>query len=421
MSHVLLLPFGTSGSVFPYIWLGRHLLRRGHRVTMITAPMHQESAISAGLNFVALGNDVVEQMLQDPNLWRPGQDSKVAYHHAGRATRYYAEAIEAVIARDGMPDLMLAPMICFGARLLREKRRIPLVTVHLFPMMFITAYEVPLCIPGSRLLRRLPLWMRRVVLALPNPFDLFALSAVWKCCGEHCVTRPLSLWRQWWHSPDGVLALFPAWFAPPQPDWPKNLLQWDFPLEDMAEERPFDPALSNFLHEGAKPVIFTVGSGHYHTTEFFAIALELTKRLGCRAVFVTAKSTQIPAPLPPSIFVVSYAPFAKLLPHASVFVHHGGIGTSSLTMAAGVPQLVVDMALDQHDNAERLERLGVGLSIPRSRFSTERVLPLLQRCLSDQAMQTKAREYAAKFKTKRDVGPMIDWLEEKYLRRAERT
>ena len=416
MSHVLLLPFGTSGSIFPFIWLGRLLMRRGHRVTMITARIHQESAISAGLNFVAVGNDVVEQMLQDPGLWQPGNGSKVAYQHAGRATGDYVKAIEALIAREGVPDLMLAPMICFGARLMREKRRIPLVSVHLYPMMFVGAYDVPQIIPLVRWLRRLPLWVRQAILAFPNPLDFFALFSVWRCCAENGVTKPLSLWRQWWHSPDAVLALFPAWFAQPQPDWPKNLLQWDFPLEDMAAERPLEPDLQAFLQAGAAPVVFTPGTGHHHAARFFETAVTLTKKIGCRAVFLTSKTTQVPKDLPPSIFVAAYAPFSALLPHASAFVHHGGIGTIAQSLAAGVPQLVVDMALDQHDNAERLERLGAGLSIRASRFSPERALPLLRLCLSDQRLQMKAKEFAARIKANRDAQPIVAWLEERYLR-----
>ena len=416
MSHVLLLPFGTSGSIFPFIWLGRLLMRRGHRVTMITARIHQEPAISAGLNFVAVGNDAVEQMLQDPGLWRPGIGSKVAYQHAGHATGDYVQAVEALIAREGVPDLMLAPMICFGARLMREKLHIPLVSVHLYPMMFVSAYDVPQIIPLVRWLRRLPLWVRQAILAFPNPLDFFALFSVWRCCAENGVTKPLSLWRQWWHSPDAVLALFPAWFAQPQPDWPKNLLQWDFPLEDMAAERPLEPDLQAFLQAGAAPVVFTPGTGHHHATRFFETAVTLTEKLGCRAVFLTSKTTQVPEGLPPSIFVAAYAPFSALLPHASAFVHHGGIGTIAQSLAVGVPQLVVDMALDQHDNAERLERLGAGLSIRASRFSPERALPLLQRCLSDQRLQMKAKELAAKIKANRNAGPIVEWLEERYLR-----
>lgn len=415
MSHVLLLPFGTSGSIFPFIWLGRLLMRRGHRVTMITARLHEQHAVSAGLNFAAVGNDALEQMLSDPHLWRTGHGSKVAYQHAGRATGDYVEAVEAFIAREGMPDLMLAPMICFGARLMREKRGIPLVSVHLYPMMFVSAYDVPLVIPLVRWVRRLPVWVRKAILAFPNPLDVFALFSVRRSCAKNGVTKPWSLWKQWWHSPDGVLALFPAWFAQPQPDWPQNLLQWNFPMEDMAAERPLDPELKAFLDAGAAPVVFTPGTGHHHARQFFETALALKEKLGCRAVFLTPQTTQVPADLPAGIFVASYAPFSAVLPHASAFVHHGGIGTIAQSLAAGVPQLVVEMALDQHDNAERVARLGVGLSIPVSRFSVERALPLLQRCLSDPQMREKARQLAPRNDVARDTEAVVAWIEQRIM------
>lgn len=415
MSHVLLLPFGTSGSIFPFIWLGRLLMRRGHRVTMITARFHEQHAVSAGLNFVAVGNDALEQMLSDPHLWRTGRGSKVAYQHAAAATGDYVEAVEALIAREGMPDLMLAPMICFGARLIREKRGIPLVSVHLYPMMFVSAYDVPLVIPLVRWVRRLPVWVRKAILAFPNPLDFFALFSVRRSCAQNGVNKPWSLWKQWWHSPDGVLALFPAWFAQPQPDWPRNLLQWNFPMEDMAAERPLAPELKAFLDAGAAPVVFTPGTGHHHARQFFETALALKEKLGCRAVFLTSQTTQVPADLPAGIFVAAYAPFSAVLPHASVFVHHGGIGTIAQSLAAGVPQLVVEMALDQHDNAERVARLGVGLSIPVSRFSVGRALPLLQRCLSDQHMREKARQLTSRNAAARDPEAVVAWIEQRIM------
>ncbi len=42
--------------------------------------------------------------------------------------------------------------------------------------------------------------------------------------------------------------------------------------------------------------------------------------------------------------VEEFVPFGKLLKHASVFIHHGGIGTMSQGFRAGVPQMVMAMA-----------------------------------------------------------------------------
>jgi rhamnosyltransferase subunit B len=54
-------------------------------------------------------------------------------------------------------------------------------------------------------------------------------------------------------------------------------------------------------------------------------------------------------------------------------VHHGGIGTAAQGLAAGVPQLVMPLAHDQPDNADRLKRLGVGRELRPKRFTAANV------------------------------------------------
>jgi rhamnosyltransferase subunit B len=69
------------------------------------------------------------------------------------------------------------------------------------------------------------------------------------------------------------VVLFPPWFAQPQPDWPANTLQWDFPLEDIAKERPLNDDVLQFLDAGEKPIVFTPGSANIQARRFFEVAL----------------------------------------------------------------------------------------------------------------------------------------------------
>lgn len=179
---------------------------------------------------------------------------------------------------------MIAPLTAFGARMAREKHGIPLVTVHLQPMVFMSAYDTPVVHWSLAWLCALPLWLKRLLLSLPPLVDLLALPRLRKICAENGVIPPDSIWREWWHSPDGVLLLFSEWFARPQPDWPENLLQWDFPMEDLGSERPMIPEIRKFLDEGERPVVFTAGSAKVKAERFFETALEVVKRLGIRAV-----------------------------------------------------------------------------------------------------------------------------------------
>lgn len=408
MSHIVLLPFGSAGDVFPFIWLGKMLMGRGHQVTMVSTCLFSEAAEAAGIGFVPLGTaEEIEAIAKDRRIWKLGIGTKVVIDYAVKWSVRYLEAIEKL----GHIDLMMAPLTAFGARMAREKHGIPLITVHLQPLVFVSAYDMPLLHPHLRCLQVLPVWLKRFLLFLPNAVDLLALPGIRKICRENHVIPPKSLWREWWDSPDGILALFPEWFGNPQPDWPKNLLQWDFPMEDLTAEVGMPPELSEFLAAGEKPVVFTPGSANVQAEKFFASAAEAVKSLGIRAVFVTRMESQIPAGMEGRILQVDFVPFSKLLVHASVFVHHGGVGTMAQGFRAGVPQLVMAMSHDQPDNADRLEKLGAGIGLMARDFTPARVTKDLGKLLGASSFADAAEVLKRKTEARRDVAELVGWIE----------
>jgi rhamnosyltransferase subunit B len=414
MAHVALLPFGSAGDVFPFVWLGRLLRSRGHRVTMIAACLFEEAARGAGLEVIPWGAPAdFERLIADPRIWKSYQGTKMVFEFAGESAEAFLQPIEQRHGSSDAIDLLLAPCTAFGARIAREKLGVPLINVHLQPAVMISAHETPILFPGMEHLQKLPLWFRKWLIRLPNPADRFAAPAVARVCAAHEVTPPKSLWWDWAHSPDGTLCLFPEWFAAPQPDWPAGVKQWDFPLEDLAAEQPLSEALQSFLSSGDKPIVFTPGSANIHARRFFEVALAAVIRLQKRAVFVTRKLDQLPPSLPVSIMPVEYVPFSTLLPHAAAFVHHGGIGTMSQGFAAGIPQLIMAMAHDQPDNAWRLTRLGAGLGLTPHTFTPDRVSAALQRLLNEPTFLQSARQCQQKTLARRDVSALVEWIEEK--------
>lgn len=410
MSRILLLPHGTSGDVLPMIWIGRQLVARGHQVALVWLEAFRELVEKSGLEFIPFNEEGYQEMINDPGYWKPHQGIKLTYAYAGRCCRHCCDAVLEHARHHGAPDLMLAPMINFAARLLRETLGVPLISTHLSTLQLMSSHAVPRTIPAARLLRRLPVPLRKFFMHWVAPYDRHAAPQLRRCCGQHGVRLPRRL-RDWWHSPDGSLALFPEWFAKPQPDWPVNTLQWDFPLEDLADIQRQQPELDAFLDAGDKPVVFTLGTAHLHSERFFAVAAIIIARLGRRAVFLARDASQVPAGLPASVFVTAYAPFSTLLPRAAAFVHHGGIGTLSQCLAAGLPQLIIPMAYDQPDNAKHVEALGAGLRLPIARLTVERALPLLRRCLEDEGIRRQAAEGARRVRNRPPVGELVEWLE----------
>jgi rhamnosyltransferase subunit B len=414
--HVALLPFGSAGDVFPFIWLGRQLRARGHEVTIITASLFESAARAAGLDVVALGTrEEFEAFMADPRLWKLYHGTRMVFEFAGANSEVHLKTLQLLVEGGRRPDLLMAPCTAFGARLAREKWRIPLATVHLQPAVMISAHDFPVLLPGMERLRALPLWLRKILVRTPNPADRFSAPPIRQLCQAHGIPFPKSLWWDWGHSPDGVLCLFPEWFAGPQPDWPNQVFQWTFPLEDLAAEQPLDHHLRQFLAGPDKPIVFTPGSANIQAERFFEVALEAVRRLDRRAVFVTRKLAQLPARLPETVLPVEYAPFSSLLPHAAAFVHHGGIGTLSQSLAAGVPQLIVAMAHDQPDNAFRVQRLGAGLGLTAATFTPDRATAALSRLLSNSSFAATSAEFARKLQDDRDAEALLHWVETRQL------
>ena len=140
-----------------------------------------------------------------------------------------------------------------------------------------------------------------------------------------------------------------------------------FAFYDGRNELEMPPELSRFLDDGPPPIVFTLGSSAvWVARDFYRESIAAAKLLGRRAVLLIGDDrNRSDEPLPPEVIAVNYAPFEALLPRACAMVHHGGVGTTSQGLRAGVPTLIVPFAFDQPDNAAHAERLGTSRTLPR--------------------------------------------------------
>jgi len=365
----LMSALGSAGDVHPFIAIGEALVARGHEVRILASPPFEERIRRAGLAFAPLGTaEDYERVLQRAELWDPRRGARLILDELlQRLPEGYAATDR--YAADG-DVVLVGSTLSWGMRLVQEKRGLPAATVHLSPVCLQSATQ-PAILPGIGDLSWMPAWALRALQAAGERFVLDRmigprLNAFRATLGLAPVRR---IWSRWMHSPDLVVGAWPAWFAPPQPDWPPSTITSAFPLFG---ERGTDlsPALAAFLDDGAAPVGITPGSAMAHGEAFFARALAACEADGRRVVLISPYRARLPSPLPDRVHAVDYAPFAALLPRLSALIHHGGIGTSAQALAAGIPQLVVPFAHDQFDNAARLSRLGVSRTLGLSDRAT---------------------------------------------------
>ena len=418
MAHMLLLPIGSSGDVHPFVALGLALRERGHRVTVITGISFESLIRRADLDFIGLGTiEEFETALRNPDAWHPrrGFDFVMRW-----GVLPWIRPIYDLIAERYVPGetVVVASLLAFGARLAQEKLGVPMVSVELQPAVLRSSYQAPV-LPGMWMPGWLPGPIKRFMYWLGDTLVLDpvvkpATNAVRAELGLPPVRRLLN---EWWHSPERIIGLYPPWYAPPQPDWPRQLVLTGFPLFDERGLTDAPRAVLDFLDAGA-PIAFTAGSANRHAHAFFAEAVETCRLLGRRGLLVTRYPDQLPATLPDGVMHCPYIPFSQLLSRSAAFVHHGGIGTTAQALAAGVPQLVMPFAHDQPDNAARAVRLGVGRSLMPRRFKAPAVARVLDELLKSDTVAERCREVARKFNAADPIAETCRLVEELVPRKA---
>lgn len=398
MLHVLLATLGSAGDLHPYVALGRALARRGHRVTLVTHGYYEPLVRRAGLGYAELAPaGEFLALTRERRL----TSVRVAFRLvAERAVVPFTRRLYRIIEERHEPGrtVVVANALAFGARLAQEKLGVPLATVHIYPFDFRSLHASP----------HFPRWLPRALKrlgyrALDAVVDRRLAPATNAFRAELGLAPVARLLAQWWQSPRRILGLFPEWFGPPQPDWPPQTLLTGFPLYDESCVLAVPPGAERFLDAGEPPIVFATASWMQHAARFFEASAEACARLGRRGLLLTAFPQQLPARLPDGVRHFESIPYAWLLPRAAAFVHHGGIGSVSSALAAGVPQLVTPLILDQPDNAARLRGLGVAATLQPRAYRAPAAAAALERLLASPAVAARCRELARRLEASRGV------------------
>jgi UDP:flavonoid glycosyltransferase YjiC (YdhE family) len=413
VKRILFATIGSLGDLHPCLALGLELARRGHRVTIASTGFYRSKVEALGLGFVPLRPDWNpsdrELIAQCADL-KTGPEvliRRIVLPHL-RAT--YNDLLAA--AREA--DLMIAGELVYGAPLVSEKLGLRWASATLSPASFLSAHDpsVLVNVPGMIHLRKLGWPVYRAVMNVGRLGMRHWWDPVRQLRREEGLRPDCDPLFRDKFSPNLVLALFSSLLARPQPDWPRQTVQPGFVFfdgRDAADDAPAE--LTAFLAAGDGPIVFTMGSTAVHNPgDFYDASAEAARLLGRRAVLLVGAN---PAPRAPSkdILVLPYAPYSQIFPHAAAIVHQGGSGTTGQAMLAGKPMVFVPYGWDQPDNAARVERLGMGLHVPRSRYSARTAADALERLLNDVRFAKRATEVGEQIQAEHGLTGACDAIE----------
>ncbi|KIF76838.1 hypothetical protein QR77_29245 [Streptomyces sp. 150FB] len=132
------------------------------------------------------------------------------------------------------------------------------------------------------------------------------------------------------------------------------------------------------------------------------------------AALLPAQIEELKGAVPANTRLVSGVPLHTLLPTCSAVIHHGGFGSATGAMAAGVPQLCVTTpSSDQIYRARAVESAGAGLLLVHHEAGTERIRTAVRRLLDEPgfaAGAARVRDEAMAHPTPRDIVPELERL-----------
>lgn len=413
--RIILNTFGSFGDIHPYMAIAMELQHRGHTPVVATMESYREKIEGAGLEFVPVRPNVPQPKEQDSKFLE-----KIMEPRTG--PRFLMEGIVFPAVRDSYADLLKAVA---GADLLVTHPAAPAgplvgrttgmtwISTVLAPFSFISAYDPP--VP--------PFWQWTRKLSLLGPgvmrFLLDLSKSTYKAKPVAELREELGLedngnpMFEGQHSPTRVLALFSKLFAQPQPDWPSQTEVTGFCFYDGNRETQAPDELVEFLDSGAPPIVFTLGSSAvWVARDFFRESIEAARRLGRRAVLLIGDERNLPSSLPEGVIALDYVPYQSLLPRACAVVHHGGVGTTSQGLLAGVPTLIVPFAFDQSDNAEHARKLGTSRTLYQKNYFTPKVANELDELLRRPLYTHRAQEVSRQLQQEDGPGRAAELVEQ---------
>ncbi len=406
--RVLFCPFGSEGDVNPLIWIAEGMAARGHDVVFIITPHYQRLIDKKGFTAVPIGTE--EQFLafaRNPKAWDPQNGPRTVIKGM---VDTIPEAIAAFERAGDQFDVAILSTLGLAIGSLAEAKGIPRIMVHMQPICVRSIHDFPLFMTSLGFLQHTPLWLKRAFFWLVDRLIWVVAERPLNRLRHHL---GLPAWRNFYeeglHGGIGGIAMFPDWFASRQPDWPSGVQTFNFPVS--AERHPLPSDLDAFLSRGEPPVIWTHGSANFDINHFQSCALRASETLGLRCLLVSLDPPK--ESLPETAFHFPHVRFEDIFPRCLAAVHHGGIGTTSKAVAAGLPQLIIPKSHDQPDNAQRISRLGLGKMLTYKALDTPQLEQTLQELVASQDIKNTCNAFKTRVGGEAAKGELLDWIEQR--------
>eukprot|EP00747_Dinoflagellata_sp_TGD_P103788 gnl/TRDRNA2_/TRDRNA2_169076_c0_seq2.p1 gnl/TRDRNA2_/TRDRNA2_169076_c0~~gnl/TRDRNA2_/TRDRNA2_169076_c0_seq2.p1 ORF type:complete len:590 (+),score=102.40 gnl/TRDRNA2_/TRDRNA2_169076_c0_seq2:37-1806(+) len=232
------------------------------------------------------------------------------------------------------------------------------------------------------------------------------------------------------------IGAFSAAFWPPPKDWPTANVEVVGNIRLSAKDQveycqkgstyfsvgSEHQSCVDFLAAGSPPVYIGWGSMRVHTPEYMTrLAVGALKAAGQRGLIISGwaglsircleaeEDSELREYCRENVLFVKAAPHEWLFPQCACAVHHGGIGTTQASLAAGTPTVVTPCFADQHDIAELMtaRKTGAGTCL-LSKVTVEELGGKIRKCCEDKEIIATAKKLGEDMQKETGLQHLLD-------------
>jgi sterol 3beta-glucosyltransferase len=406
---ITILTYGSRGDVQPFLPLSLGLMARGHAVKLAAPSRFKELVEGCRIQFVPLAGE-------PEDLSRRFNDAGYNFVKMVWTMMDHAIEIGADIMRQtedackGVDLIIHTFSHAVGAHTLARERNIPDIHIQGFPMFTPTGDYPNVTMPDLKL--RTLNYLTHVV----------SKKITWWTSkfGFEQVRRRARLPKRKLYFPFDDDPLRPptpilcAWspsLLPPSSEWGSNVYVTGYYF--FSDNKTYQPAieLQRFLDAGAPPVCVSFGSMINRDAEridkIVRFALTQTNSRG----IILSGWSDLKNGTSGDLLYLDAIPHDWLLPRCKMVIHHGGAGTVSAGLRAGIPNIVVPFTADQPFWGRRVHAVGAGPKpILVKSLSEEKLIRALIDA-NDQVIRKRAQDIGRRIRSEKGVQQAVSLIE----------
>lgn len=398
---ITLLTSGTRGDVVPYIALGEGLREAGYNVRIAAPSGFANLFTNLGgetppVQFVPFNGNPTDLLIEQGDATpmtlgtNPIRSLQATRRFLQKARPLYRRMLYTAAEACRGSDLLIHGLPTIWGAHIAEGLGIPAVRANLQPLT--STREFPSAL--------LP--FRFSFLGIGNWLSHWAVTQAtwlsWRSEINHARHADFGLGPAHWldptlqadsHQPP-TLNGFSELIVPRPRDWnEKQVITGYWRLKEVTNERVDElEGIQQFIDSAKNPI--AIGFGSPGTRGYLPMLEEALNIANAQAVLTLPEKYhgEIKSQ---NIFSIEYISHDWLYPRVKVAIHHGGAGTTSASLHAGIPTITMPLAIDQFFWGERIQKLGAGLSVPQRKLNPQNLAQAIIEALNNKEMNAKAK------------------------------